>query len=62
MEIKGTQLRYNLIDFKKVVTMTSLTLSEYCQTRTGKLEKGIHGKAMPIEDEPNILKCTNTGT
>ena len=25
MEIKGTQLRYNLIDFKKVVTMTSLT-------------------------------------
>ena len=29
MEIKGTQLRYNLIDFKKVVTMTSLTLSEY---------------------------------
>ena len=29
MEIKGTQLRYDLIGFKKVVTMTSLTLSEY---------------------------------
>ena len=29
MEIKGTQLRYDLIDFKKVATMTSLTLSEY---------------------------------
>ena len=29
MEIKGTQLRYDLIDFKKVVTMMSLTLSEY---------------------------------
>jgi len=29
MEIKGTQLRYDLIDFKKVVTMTSLTLGEY---------------------------------
>jgi len=29
MEIKGTQLRYDLIDFKKVVTMTSLTLMEY---------------------------------
>jgi len=29
MEIKGTQLGYDLIDFKKVVTMTSLTLSEY---------------------------------
>jgi len=26
---KGTQLRYDLIDFKKVVTMTSMTLSEY---------------------------------
>ena len=25
MKIKGTQLHYNLIDFKKVVTMTSLT-------------------------------------
>ena len=29
MEIKGTQLRYDLIEFKKVVTMTSLTLSEH---------------------------------
>jgi len=29
MEIKGTQLRYDLIDFKKVVTITSLTLGEY---------------------------------
>ena len=29
MEIKGTQLRYDLMDFKKVVTMTSLTLGEY---------------------------------
>jgi len=29
MEIKETQLRYDLIDFKKVVTMTPLTLSEY---------------------------------
>ena len=29
MEIKGTQLRYDLIDFKKVVTIMSLTLGEY---------------------------------
>ena len=29
MEIKGTQLRYDLIDFKNVVTKTSLTFSEY---------------------------------
>ena len=29
MEIKAAQLRYDLIDFKKVVSMTSLTLSEY---------------------------------
>mgnify|MGYP007091763084 CR=1 FL=1 len=29
MEIKGTQLSYDAIDFKKVVTMTSLTLNEY---------------------------------
>ena len=29
MKIKGTQLRYDSIDFNKVVTMTSLTLSEY---------------------------------
>ena len=29
MEITGTQLRYDLIGFKKVATMTSLTLSEY---------------------------------
>ena len=29
MEIKGTQLRYDLIDFKKVVTIMSLALSEY---------------------------------
>jgi len=29
MEIKGTQLRYDAIDFKKVVTTTSLTLNEY---------------------------------
>ena len=27
--IKGPQLRYDTIDYKKVVTMTSLTLSEY---------------------------------
>jgi len=31
MKIKGTQLRYDLIDFKKVVTMTSLALSENTQ-------------------------------
>jgi len=29
MEIKGTQLRYELSDFKKIVTMTSWTISEY---------------------------------
>ena len=29
MEIKVTQLRYDIIDFKKVITMTSLTLSKY---------------------------------
>ena len=28
-QMKGTQLRYDLIGFKKVGTMTSLTLSEY---------------------------------
>ena len=30
----------------------------------GKLERGIHGGALPIpfEDEPNIMKCTNTRT
>jgi len=28
METKGIQLRYDLIDFKKVVTMMSLTLIE----------------------------------
>ena len=37
MEIKGTQLRYDLMDFKKVVTMTSLTLGEYTvsESQTG---------------------------
>ena len=34
MEIKGTQLRYDLIDFKKVVTMMSLTLSDYTMSDT----------------------------
>jgi len=29
MEIKGTQIRCDSIDFKKVITKTSLTLSEY---------------------------------
>ena len=28
----------------------------------GKLERGIHGEALPFEDEPYILNCTNTGT